>query len=103
VRITPSEVEHVARLARLGLSEAEVDTFGEQLSNILDNIAILNQVDTSAVPPTAQVSGLRNVMRSDTIWPSLPVEEVLANAPRREGDFFLIQNVFEDGRPEEAP
>lgn len=103
MRITPAEVEHVARLARLGLSEAEVEKFGEQLSDILDNIAILNEVDTSAVPPTAQVAGLRNVVRGDDTWPSLPMAEVLANAPRREGEHILIQHVFEDGQAEEAP
>ena len=102
-KITRAEVEHVARLARLGLSEGEVEKFGEQLSDILDNIAILNQVDTSTVPPTAQVSGLTNVMRGDGTWESLPVAEVLANAPRREGDFFRIQHVFEEGQAEEAP
>jgi len=80
-----------------------VAKFGEQLSDILDNIAVLNQVDTSAVPPTAQVTGLENIMRPDAARPGLTQEQVLANAPRREGDFFRVQHVFEEGQTEEVP
>ncbi|MHB1132499.1 MAG: Asp-tRNA(Asn)/Glu-tRNA(Gln) amidotransferase subunit GatC [Chloroflexota bacterium] len=99
-QISRAEVEHVARLARLGLSEAEVEKFSEQLSAILDNIALLNQVETTTVPPTTQVSGLHSVLREDEARPSLPVEDVLANAPHREGDFFRVQHVFEEGQAE---
>ena len=100
-RITRAEVEHVARLARLGLDEAEVEKLGEQLSSILENIAVLNQVATADVPPTAQVTGLRNVLRDDVAGESLTPEEVLANAPRREDDLFRVQYVFAEGQAEE--
>ena len=103
MKISREHVQHVARLARLGLSEGEVAKFGEQLSSILENIEILNQVDTTGVPPTAQVTGLENVMRPDTTWQGLDLEQVLANAPRREGDYFRVQHVFEEGATEESP
>lgn len=98
--ISREEVEHVARLARLGLTDEEIDKFGEQLSNILENIAILNEVDTEDVPPTAQVTGLENVMREDTAQQGLTPEQVLANAPLREDDFFVVQHVFEESTTE---
>ncbi len=100
MRITRQEVEHVARLARLALSEGETEKLQEEVSSILDNIAVLNEVDTQSVPPTAQVTGLSNVMREDGTWQSLPAADVLANAPRRLDDFFLIQPVFEDSQGE---
>lgn len=99
--ISREQVIHVARLARLALSEAEIATYQAQLSDILANIAVLDTVDTRAVPPTAQVTGLEGVVRDDSTWESLPVAEALANAPRREGDFFRVQPVFEEGQPEE--
>ena len=93
--ISRADVEHVAYLARLGLSEAEVATLQEQLSAILDHMRTINELDTSRIPPTAQVIPLRNVMREDEPRPSLPVEAVLANAPDREGDFFRVPPVLE--------
>jgi aspartyl-tRNA(Asn)/glutamyl-tRNA(Gln) amidotransferase subunit C len=101
VRITRAEVVHVARLARLALAEEEIAKYGEQISTILENVAVLDEVDTAQVPPTAQVTGLENVMRPDTTWQSLAQEEVLANAPQRAGDFFRVQHIFEDGAPED--
>lgn len=82
-------------LARLGLTEDEKATLREQLSSILEYMAALSQVDTSAIPPTAQVIPLRNVMRDDVAVPSLGVEQTLANAPEREGDFFRFPPVLE--------
>ncbi|MHB1007266.1 MAG: Asp-tRNA(Asn)/Glu-tRNA(Gln) amidotransferase subunit GatC [Chloroflexota bacterium] len=99
-KIGRDEVEHVARLARLALTPEEVAKFGAQLSDILANIAVLEEEDTSAVPPTAQVTGLENVMREDASWEGLSTEQALANAPRREGDFFQVQHVFEEGQAE---
>jgi aspartyl-tRNA(Asn)/glutamyl-tRNA(Gln) amidotransferase subunit C len=93
--ISREEVEHVAMLARLGLTEEEKVRLQTQLSSILEYMQALSQVDTSAIPPTAQVIPLRNIMRSDEPTPSLHVEEVLANAPDREGDFFRVPPVFE--------
>ena len=95
MKLSREEVLHIARLARLGLTEAEVDRLSEQLSNILENFEILQQVDTSDVPPTAQSIALQNVMRSDEVAPSLPASEILANAPRREGQFFRVRAVLE--------
>ncbi len=93
--ISRDQVEHVAMLARLGLSEAEKTTLQAQLSSILEYMAALSQVDTAAIPPTAQVIPLRNVMRDDVPAPSLTLEQTLANAPEREGSFFRFPPVME--------
>ena len=95
MKLSREEVLHIARLARVGLTEAEVDRLREQLSDILENFEILQQVDTTDVPPTAQSIALQNVMRKDEVEPSLPSNEVLANAPREEGDCFRIRAVLE--------
>ena len=95
MKLTCEEVRHIARLARLGLTEAELDKFGEQLSNILENFEILQQVDTGDIPPTAQSITLQNVTRDDEVVPSLPPEDILANAPRREGNCFRVRAVLE--------
>ena len=95
MKLSREEVLHIARLARLGLTEDEVNRLGEQLSNILENFEILQQVDTSDVPPTAQSIALQNVMRNDEVAPSLSPSEILANAPRKEGDCFRVRAVLE--------
>lgn len=94
MRLSHQEVLHIARLARLGLDEAEVSKLGEQLSNLLENFEILQQVDTTNVPPTAQSIALQNVTRNDEASASLPPDQVLANAPDREGEFFRIRPVL---------
>ncbi len=94
--LTREEVLHIAKLARLGVTEADVGKFQEQLSNILENFQVLAKVDTANVPPTAQSVALQNVMREDEVQPSLPAEDVLANAPRREGDYFKVRAVLEE-------
>ena len=94
--LTREEVRHVAMLARLGLSDEEVETLRSQLGQVLEYIDILQQVDTSTVDPTAQVLSSLNVTRPDTARPSLPADQVLANAPGREGDFFRVPAVMED-------
>jgi len=95
MKLSREEVLHIALLARLGLTDAEVDKFREQLSNILENFEILQQVDTSNVLPTAQSIPLQNVVRDDEITPSLPANEILANAPRRDGEYFRVKAVLE--------
>jgi aspartyl-tRNA(Asn)/glutamyl-tRNA(Gln) amidotransferase subunit C len=95
MKLTREEVLHIALLARLGLTEAEVDRFREQLSNILENFEVLQQVDTTDVPPTAQSIPLQNVLRDDEVAASLPPPEILANAPQKEGNFFKIRAVLE--------
>jgi aspartyl-tRNA(Asn)/glutamyl-tRNA(Gln) amidotransferase subunit C len=95
MKLSREEVQHIARLARLGLTETEVDRFREQLSNILENFEILQQVDTTDVPPTAQPIPLQNVIRDDETAASLPPSEILANAPRRDGEYFRVRAVLE--------
>ena len=94
--LTPEQVEHVAALARLGISQAERLRFAEQLSGILDHFQALQALDTEDIPPTAQVLDLRNVMRPDEVRPSLPQSEVLLNAPRAQDGFFRVQAVLEE-------
>jgi aspartyl-tRNA(Asn)/glutamyl-tRNA(Gln) amidotransferase subunit C len=96
MKLSREEVLHISRLARVGVTDADVDKMMEQLSNILENFEILSAVDTDGVPPTAQSIALHNVMRDDQIEPSLPQIDVLANAPRREGEFFKVNAVLEE-------
>lgn len=95
MKLSREQVWHIARLARLGLSEAELDIFREQLSHILENFEVLQQVDTSNVPPTAQAISFQNVMKSDRTADSLPEEQILANAPRKEDNLFRVRAVLE--------
>ena len=95
MKLSREEVLHIARLARLGLTEEDVDRFREQLSNILENFEALKQVDTTDVPPTAQSIPLQNVTKDDKVKPSLPQEQILANAPRKDGEFFRVKAVLE--------
>ena len=88
--LTNEQVEHVALLARLGLSDEERARLREQLSSILEHIDRLRELDTAAVPPTAQVIPLDPVLRDDVERPSLTVEQVLMNAPRSEGGFIKV-------------
>jgi aspartyl-tRNA(Asn)/glutamyl-tRNA(Gln) amidotransferase subunit C len=94
MRLSREEVLHIARLARLGLDEAEIDKFSEQLSNLLEHFRVLQQVDTTGIPPTAQSIALQNVIREDEAQASLPPNQILANAPQKEGDFFRVRPVL---------
>ncbi len=94
--LTMQDVEHVARLARLRLSPAELEKMRDQLSNILDHFQMLQQIDVSTVPPTAQVTDLVNVLREDEIRPSLPREQALANAPEQQDGMFRVRAIFEE-------
>ena len=85
MKLSSEAVEHVAELAQLALSDQEKELFREQLSSILDYAERLQQLDTAAIPPTATVLPLENVMRDDEIEPSLPLADVMANAPTRGG------------------
>jgi aspartyl-tRNA(Asn)/glutamyl-tRNA(Gln) amidotransferase subunit C len=95
MKLNREEVLHIARLARVSLTEEEITRLSEQLSNLLENFQVLQQVDTEGVPPTAQSVTLQSVMREDEVAPSLPAEDILANAPRREGDCFRVRAVLE--------
>ena len=95
MKLSREEILHIALLARLGLTETEVSRLSEQLSNILDNFAVLQEVDTSGIPATAQSIPLQNVVKEDEAAPCLCQDQALANAPRREGDFFRVKAVLE--------
>lgn len=92
--LSRSDVEHVAFLARLGLTEAELDRLEGQLNHILDQYAKLAELDTSAIPPTAQTIELENILRDDVVMPGLTVDAVLGNAPARSGDFILVPPIL---------
>lgn len=94
MRLTREEVEHVANLARLGLSDDEVSRMQDQLSSILDHIAAIDRLHTEAIPPTAQVLARSNVMRPDVVTPSLPQRVILANAPRQSESFFEVDAIL---------
>lgn len=96
--ISRDTVEHVAALARLGLTDAEIDRMREQLSHILATIEQLRDVDTSQVGPTASVIALENVMRDDVPAAPMQREATLANAPLRDGAFLRVPTVLEEGR-----
>ena len=91
-----SDVEHIAALARIGLTEEELVTFQGQLSDILDQFELLKQLDTSAVQPTGHAVEVNSVMREDVPEEPLKPEETLQNAPRREDDFFRVKAVLEE-------
>jgi len=92
--LTRADVEHVAFLARLRLTDAELDRLEGQLNHILDQYAKLSELDTSAIPPTAQTIELENILREDVARPSMDPEQVLANAPARDGDFFVVPAIL---------
>lgn len=94
--LTLEEVEKIAHLARLELTEQQKRQYQEQLSAILDHADMLDELNLNDVPPTAHAVAQHNVMRPDVIEPSLPIDEVLFNAPQQEQDQFLIQPVLDD-------
>ena len=96
--ISRTDVEHIAELARLGLTDAEIDLLVPQLSRILEAVGKLAAVDTSSVGPTAQVIVLENVMRDDVARAGMSREAALAEAPRREGSLLRVPVVLEEGR-----
>ncbi len=95
MKLSREEVQHIALLARLGLSEAEIEKFKLQLSDILENFEILEQADTSNLPPTAQSIALQNVLRADEATASYPVEDIVANAPQQDENCFKTRAVLE--------
>ena len=93
--LTAEEVRHIARLARLGVTDQEVERLRDQLSTILEHFALLNAIDTEGVPPTAQSFDLANVDRQDESRPSATRDEVFENAPRTEGSYIRVRRVLE--------
>ena len=95
MKLSADEVRRIALLARLGLSDEEVEKFRHQLSDIMVNFEELAQVDTTDLPPTSQSVNLENIYRPDEPGPSLPVSVVLANAPAQEDNSFKVNAVLE--------
>lgn len=95
MKLDLATVEHVAMLARLGLTDEEKARLQDQLSSVLDHISVLEEVDTDAIPPTAQVIELQNILREDVAGDPLTVEDVLKNAPRTENDFIKVNAVLD--------
>ncbi|MBI4311331.1 MAG: Asp-tRNA(Asn)/Glu-tRNA(Gln) amidotransferase subunit GatC [Chloroflexi bacterium] len=94
--LTPEQVKHVSALARVALTPEEMDRYRAQMDVILDNFRVLQEVDTEGIPPTGHSVPLNTVMREDEPGPSSPKEDVLANAPRREEDYFRVRAVLEE-------
>ena len=90
-----AEVEHVALLSRLRLTEEEKSRLTESLNVILAQFEVLQQLDTEGVPPTAHAMTLRNVFREDVTRPSLPREDVLREAPEARDEFFVVPRIVE--------
>ena len=98
MKLSLAQVEHVAKLAQLALTDQEKELFRDQLSSILQYAERLQELDTGDIPPTASVLPLENVMRDDEVRPSLPLADVLMNAPAVENDCFRVPVVLE-GEP----
>ena len=94
-RLSSDDVRRIVVLFRMALSDEEVERMREQLSNILEQFQVLQTIETTGIEPTGHAVEVETVMREDTPGPALPVEEVLANAPRREGDYFRVRLVLE--------
>jgi aspartyl-tRNA(Asn)/glutamyl-tRNA(Gln) amidotransferase subunit C len=94
--LSRSDVEHVAHLARLGLTEDELSLLEGQLNHILDQYEKLAELPTESIPPTAQVIELENILRDDMVVPSLPVEDVLRNAADSAGGYIVVPAVLGD-------
>jgi aspartyl-tRNA(Asn)/glutamyl-tRNA(Gln) amidotransferase subunit C len=94
--LSRSDVEHVAHLARLGLTEAELTRLETELNHILDQYAILAELPTDDIPPTAQTIELENILREDVVRPSLSAEDVLGNAPARQGEFIVVPSILDE-------
>ncbi len=92
--LSRDDVAHVAHLARLGLTEEELTRLEGQLNHILDQYAVLAELDTEHIAPTAQTIELENILRADVVTPSLPVDEALAGAPERVGDHIVVPGII---------
>ena len=95
--LSKQKIQHIAKLARLDLTAAELEKYGGQLSGVLDYIDQLKEVDVSGVEPTAQVTGLANVLREDKVedWEKEEIELALKDAPEKEGRFIKVKRVIE--------
>jgi aspartyl-tRNA(Asn)/glutamyl-tRNA(Gln) amidotransferase subunit C len=92
--LSRADVEHVAYLARLGLTDDELARLEGQLNHIVDQYAILARLDTEAIPPTAQTIELENILREDVAREAMPVEDVLGNAAETDGEFIVVPAIL---------
>ena len=95
MQLSGEEVRHIALLARVGMTDEEIERMRDQMSKILEHFQVLQQVDTEGVEPTGHSVDVETVMREDEVAPSGSLEEVLANVPRREGDLIRVKRVLE--------
>ena len=96
MRITDDEVRHIATLARIGMTDDEVERMRDEMSQILESFDVLQQIDTDAVEPTGHSVDLDSVVRSDEVAESSPVADVLLNAPATEDDFVRVRAVLDN-------
>lgn len=89
------DIRYVAELARIALTDEEVERYGRQLGRIIDHVEQLGKLDVEGIEPTAHAAPVHDVLREDVSRPGFAVEEALANAPRRAGDQFLVPKVVE--------
>lgn len=94
--LSREEVGHIAALCRIGMTDEDLDVMPEQLSHVLEMFQTLQELDTEDVPPTGHSVSVETVMRSDESHPSASPENVLANAPQRDGDLFRVKVVLEE-------
>jgi aspartyl-tRNA(Asn)/glutamyl-tRNA(Gln) amidotransferase subunit C len=95
LRLTSDEVQHIAALARVAMTDDEIERMRDEMSNILDHFDVLQQVDTTGAEPTGHSAGLESVMRDDVAGTSSPRDDILANAPRSEDGFIRVRAVLE--------
>ena len=95
MRLTREEVRHIALLARIGMTDSEVERMRDQLSHIFESVDVLRKVDTLGIDPTGHSGDVDTVMRADSVVESSPVSDMLANAPSREDDFLKVRSVLE--------
>lgn len=94
-KITQEEVRHVAKLAKLTLTDQEVGKFQQQLSDVLEYVEVLSRVDTDGIEPTSQVTGIQNGVREDKPGPSLTQDEALSGTKNQERGMFKVKAIFE--------
>ena len=95
MRITLEEMRHIASLARVGMTDQEIELMRDQMSNILEQFDVLQQVDTEGLEPTGHSVDLNTIMRDDCVHPSVDKEQILSNAPERERDLIRVKSVLE--------